>query len=168
MSTAIPAVLASILRESHTFPRDSQGSLFCGIQVISIPVDSLGFPTSPCRSVYKVYTSISIPAVLASILHESRGNPAHSVGFPSSPSHGSTGFPTSPRGSPCTESTWSTSISTVFMVSCLPQKLNRSSSDGPSRSITSMLYSFSIPNHLQHKTCSTDTLRHTNGSEYSS
>ena len=53
------------------------------------------------------------------------------------------------RLEPCT---WSTNMSTVFIDSCLPQKLKRSSSDGPRRSITSMLYSFSIPNHLQQTT----------------
>lgn len=40
---------------------------------------------------------------------------------------------------------WSASMSTLFTVSFLLQKLNRSSKLGPSRSITMTLYSPSIP-----------------------
>ena len=42
---------------------------------------------------------------------------------------------------------WSASISTVFTVNLLLQKLKRSSKLGPSRSMTITLYSPSIPYH---------------------
>uniref|UniRef100_A0A6B0U6B5 Uncharacterized protein n=1 Tax=Ixodes ricinus TaxID=34613 RepID=A0A6B0U6B5_IXORI len=43
---------------------------------------------------------------------------------------------------------WSKSISTVFIVKRLEQKLNRSSRLGPSRSMTRTLYERSVPNHF--------------------
>lgn len=45
--------------------------------------------------------------------------------------------------------TWSASIRTVFKLNFLSQKLKRSSKLGPSRSITIILCSFSVPYHLK-------------------
>ena len=44
---------------------------------------------------------------------------------------------------------WSANMRTVFMVKRRLQKLNKSSSEGPNKSITKILYCCSWPNHLE-------------------
>lgn len=46
---------------------------------------------------------------------------------------------------------WSANISTVLVVNLRVQKLNKSSSEGPNKSITRTLYDLSCPYHLQQK-----------------
>ena len=63
---------------------------------------------------------------------------------------------------------WSANIRTVLIVNRREQKLNRSSSDGPNKSMTKTLYSRSRPYHLNENICISLTVHYTSLSYHAS